>query len=671
STMTKPGPTSKRTLRHDFQEIKKDLESSLKASTGYRSDEFHSVMCGMNELLYKAVESVELMIPYDCSLILPLAFEALDRVSVSMNSQKDVFYKFARCFVQFMEVLNGLDMSILEDNYLTQCDKYPHGDPPSLSRVHRTPKLEMGPPLGSGAVPYKRGRLCPQQPDRLAPSPPIVNPEENASVIPKTEPLDEDEVAWSVEKMQETVSPGSDVPKEEPFYEEMDDAGVEKNMEEKRMMKEEMQETLEVWKNIEDRLNGMHGRVDDHPCCSSTTVPLNLIDDIKEEEGEEYCKEETEEENVINVTVEATKSAPDVERRLADTLLNANHRNYMRTVIRHWNQGMLDQVSAMIGPSRLGEAEQTSPISKTNKGVVAPIVLSRSSVPIRKVGTPKIPVQKKTEMRVDEQRRTFFRLIRAPFKANMSSNRSDTHIRLTPLNNSLERYPEARSVSNDAIKEQPIGEECHREVPSSSTCFVSQPWIRAGNVLPAPPQPAKKYTPCPFCNTRLPVPTIENHIQLVHKQSWLKFAKRCQEDDCDYRSVHDSHVKQHTAAVHGTRYRNWKNTTRLAFPIMTRCPFCPRFLINVTQFIEHMNEDHSTLTSNEAKIFICDWCTFSTDRCYKMYAHWIERDNRCKGGMGFDYVAARQAHKQDLIKQQIEARKLANSLKHDTNYFQD
>ncbi|GMT36498.1 hypothetical protein PFISCL1PPCAC_27795, partial [Pristionchus fissidentatus] len=236
----------------------------------------------------------------------------------------------------------------------------------------------------------------------------------------------------------------------------------------------------------------------------------------------------------------------------------------------------------------------------------------------------------------------------------------------TPLNND-KLNPEKGSVQNDAIKEEPIEEEeCHRDVPSSSKRVVSQPWIRIGNVPPEQPQPAKKYTPCPFCTTKLLVSAIENHIQLVHKHSWLKFAKRCQEDDCDYRSVHDSHVKQHAEAVHGRTYKNWKNTMRLAFPIMTRCPFCPRFIINVTQFNKHMNNDHPTLTSNEAKIFICDSCSFSTDRCYKMYAHWIERGNRCKGGMGFDYVAAKQAYKQDMIKQQIETRKLANSLKRDS-----
>ncbi|GMT36497.1 hypothetical protein PFISCL1PPCAC_27794, partial [Pristionchus fissidentatus] len=283
--MTKPAPTSKRALRHDFQEMKKDLELSLKTCLGYRTDEYHSVMCGMTKLLCEAVESVEQMKRYDCSLILPLAFAALDRVSVPMNPQKDVFYKFARSFVQFMEVLNGLEMGILEDNYLSQCNKQPNGEKPPLSRVPRAANLKTGRPLsgaGSGPVIYKRARLCPHKPDLLAPSQEatVVNPEESAPVVPKTEPVDEDDIVGTVEKTQETVSPA--VTKKEPVGEELDEAAVEEIMEENRKMKEEMQETMEVWNNIEDRLNGMHGPADDvpnyeAPCCSTTTVPLNLI----------------------------------------------------------------------------------------------------------------------------------------------------------------------------------------------------------------------------------------------------------------------------------------------------------------------------------------------------------------------------------------------------------
>ncbi|GMT36522.1 hypothetical protein PFISCL1PPCAC_27819, partial [Pristionchus fissidentatus] len=227
--------------------------------------------------LYNAVESIEQMKPYNCSHLLPLTYAALNRVRQPASPQKAIFYKFARSFTQFMEVLNGLETSILEDNYLKQCNKRLTGH--ASLRVPRTTKLHMAHSLASDPVPTKRARLSPHQ-SVPVPSMPTYVSRAPDLVAPKPENVDGAVTTVPAEKetiIKDSVLPGAVAIKPEPLDDEM-------NAEDTKMMKEEMNETLQVWSEIEERLMSIKGHTNDQPSCSRDNI-------IKEENADELYEQ--------------------------------------------------------------------------------------------------------------------------------------------------------------------------------------------------------------------------------------------------------------------------------------------------------------------------------------------------------------------------------------------
>ncbi|GMT36524.1 hypothetical protein PFISCL1PPCAC_27821, partial [Pristionchus fissidentatus] len=232
--------------------MKKELRASLTTCRTRRVDDYYNVMFIITDLLDKAVESVEESKRFDCTNLLSPAFNALDRAGNSTSTEKVVFYKFARTFALFMDVLNGFDTSLLgvampETNpnwpltaprfaFAPEDESVRYTKKPEPRLPERRPKERMVPP--SERIPCKRPRLCPQLvvPSRIT-KPPVLKPMVPEQTL-KSEATEES--AEMGERLEESV-PGvlnGVVPKEEPLDEGEIDAAIEKMDEEKRIKKE-------------------------------------------------------------------------------------------------------------------------------------------------------------------------------------------------------------------------------------------------------------------------------------------------------------------------------------------------------------------------------------------------------------------------------------------------
>ncbi|GMT36528.1 hypothetical protein PFISCL1PPCAC_27826, partial [Pristionchus fissidentatus] len=189
-----------------------------------------------------AIESIEKVEDFNCTHLLPFAFDSLDSVNKPLQPNEFMFFKFARSFALFMDALNGFDTSTLKCN-----DPKGHILPfiPKSFRpeLAKKKKLDRAP---NGYGTFKRPRLCPEQQDRLMSVP---DPSPPSPIVPKTEDLDE--TTGQLDEPEQMVGE----------------------------IKEEIEETLKVWNDIEDRINAMQGPIDAQPGSSR--------DEIKKEE-EEY-----------------------------------------------------------------------------------------------------------------------------------------------------------------------------------------------------------------------------------------------------------------------------------------------------------------------------------------------------------------------------------------------
>ncbi|GMT36526.1 hypothetical protein PFISCL1PPCAC_27823, partial [Pristionchus fissidentatus] len=199
--------------------IKSELRKSLLTCTGQRISGFNNVMYTLTNLLLDGIQSVEQKKPLDCSVMLSQAITMLETIGVSVKTnQNGIFYTFARAFIFFMEIINGLETSSFDTESLSQCK--------SLNGVNASSSFLRSP---VPKVQIKRSRYGLKRTLLLSQTIPDVSatvPQPSADVVPKTEPMDES--AETEEMITEMVKEEQDI-------------------------KEEMKETLQVWNEIEDR----------------------------------------------------------------------------------------------------------------------------------------------------------------------------------------------------------------------------------------------------------------------------------------------------------------------------------------------------------------------------------------------------------------------------------
>ncbi|GMT16284.1 hypothetical protein PFISCL1PPCAC_7581 [Pristionchus fissidentatus] len=260
------GCRTMRSMRNDFPAMKQELHASLTLSRTSRIDDYYNVISSISEMLHCAIESIEDKRPFDCTYLLPFTFDSLDRIDTRLKSSELMFFKFARTFALFMDTLNGCDTSALQRN--GPDDDIPR-TPITACVAPETVQRRRGRPF-KGHEPGKRARLCPPQPDRFALPPPAasasINLQQQQAAARPSAPI----LRRLEEQDEKTV-----------FQRDDEEEDEECLVEAKTEIKEEMEETMKVWNEIEDRLNEMQGSIHDQPGCSR--------DEIKKEE-EEYCE---------------------------------------------------------------------------------------------------------------------------------------------------------------------------------------------------------------------------------------------------------------------------------------------------------------------------------------------------------------------------------------------
>ncbi|GMR61107.1 hypothetical protein PMAYCL1PPCAC_31302, partial [Pristionchus mayeri] len=171
-----------------------------------------------------------------------------------------------------------------------------------------------------------------------------------------------------------------------------------------------------------------------------------------------------------------------------------------------------------------------------------------------------------------------------------------------------------------------------------------------------------RMVPCqqPNCRAEFQTIKISQHFQQYHKDQWLTYVKKCEDNNCDFRSDQAQDIQRHMLMVHNSKYVQWKETfgcLRFKLPKDTKCPFCDKevILMNLSHFVSHMDAYHKRLCAYEVPLLKCAAhnCTFQAARCFELFTHWLESSG-CSVGLKFDYEIARKVKNADLTAQKNE-----------------